>query len=175
MLAVTPSHARKIYQEAIDDVVKAGVVVVVAAGNNQRNVALTTPANCQNVIVVGAIDRQADRAWYSNYGDKVDVMAPGGDTNFTGNGVLSLYNSGLSASNDASYKELQGTSMAAPQVTGLIGLSIAVNPHLNPAEREALLKQSARDFPTGSNCIDFLCGAGIIDAGAFLRAVQNGF
>ncbi|WP_419533987.1 S8 family peptidase [Endozoicomonas sp.] len=161
------------YQDAIDEVVAAGVTVVVAAGNEQRNVALTTPANCKNVITVGAINRSGNRSWYSNYGTGIDIMAPGGETHFPGNGILSLYNSGLKSPLAESRKELQGTSMAAPHISGLIALSYEVNPNLTPAERKKILKETARPFASDSNCSTFRCGAGIADAGSFLRAVQN--
>ncbi|WP_067583971.1 S8 family peptidase [Endozoicomonas ascidiicola] len=161
------------YQNAINEIVATGVTIVVAAGNSQRNAALTTPANCDNVIVVGAINRLAQRAWYSNYGNNVDIMAPGGETKIQGNGVLSLFNSGLNSTDESSYKELQGTSMATPQVAGLIGLSVGINPDLTPAERETLLKVSARAFPVDSNCTLSRCGAGIVDAAAFLQLVQE--
>uniref|UniRef100_UPI002148B9D5 S8 family serine peptidase n=1 Tax=Endozoicomonas sp. ONNA2 TaxID=2828741 RepID=UPI002148B9D5 len=161
------------YQDAIDEVVAAGVTVVVAAGNEQQDVAMSTPANCNNVIVVGAINRTGNRSWYSNYGTDIDIMAPGGETHFQGNGILSLYNSGLRGPTNGSYSELQGTSMAAPHITGLIDLSYAVNPMLPPAERERLLKETARPFARDSDCSTFRCGAGIADAAAFLRAIQR--
>lgn len=161
------------YQDAIDEIVDAGVTIVVAAGNEQHNVALSTPANCKNIIVVGAVNRTGNRSWYSNYGTGIDIMAPGGETHFPGNGVLSLYNSGLKSPKNGSYTELQGTSMATPHIAGLIDLSYAVNPALTPAERRKLLMETARPFASDSNCITFRCGAGIADAGSFLRAVQN--
>ncbi|MBO9496364.1 S8 family peptidase [Thalassotalea sp. G20_0] len=161
------------YQDAIDEVVAAGVTVVVAAGNEQQNVAMSTPANCKNVIVVGAINRTGNRSWYSNYGTEIDIMAPGGETLFQGNGILSLYNSGLNGPTSGSYAELQGTSMAAPHIAGLIDLSYAVNPTLSPSERERLLKETARPFASDSDCSTFRCGSGIADAAAFLRAIQK--
>lgn len=161
------------YQDAIDEVVAAGVTVVVAAGNEQQNVAQSTPANCDNVIVVGAINRAGNLSSYSNFGTGIDIMAPGGETLFPGNGVLSLYNSGLKAPENGSYSELQGTSMAAPHIAGLMDLSYAVNADLPPAERKRLLKETARSFAPDSNCSTFQCGAGIADAAAFLRAIQR--
>jgi len=161
------------YQDAINDVVAAGITVVVAAGNERRNVAMSTPANCNNVIVVGAINRVGNRSSYSNYGPRIDIMAPGGEIQTPGNGILSLYNSGQVSPERSSYIELQGTSMATPHITGLLDLSYAVNPDLSPAERRQLLKETAKPFASDSNCNTSQCGAGIADGAAFLRAVQQ--
>ena len=79
-------------QSAIDDVVARGAVVVVAAGNSNRNTSLFKPCNCANVICVGGHSRNGTRGSYSNFGAAVDVMAPGGDRS-TG-GVISTSNAG---------------------------------------------------------------------------------
>ena len=151
--------------------VATGVTVVVAAGNATQNASLFSPANCANVITVGAINRNGDRSWYSNYGDLVDIMAPGGETFLAGNGILSTYNAGLASAKEASYSELQGTSMAAPHIAGLIALSYAVNSTLTPKQRKKILMESARKFDPRSNCYQFSCGAGIADGGEFLQAI----
>lgn len=161
------------YQDAINEVVAAGVTVVVAAGNEGRNVAMSTPANCNNVIVVGAINRLGNRSNYSNYGPRIDIMAPGGEIRTPGDGILSLYNSGQISPERSSYTELQGTSMATPHIAGLIDLSYAVNPDLSPGERRRLLKETAKPFLPDSNCNTTQCGAGVADGAAFLRAVQQ--
>lgn len=161
------------YQDAIDLLVANNITVVVAAGNENRNAAFSTPANCRNVVVVGAINRKANRSWYSNFGNQVDISAPGGETRFQNNGILSLSNSGLTDPGINTLSYYQGTSMAAPHVTGVIALSYAINPEITPQRREALLKETARSFPGRSTCSKSKCGAGIIDAAAFLRAVQR--
>ncbi|KAK5634899.1 hypothetical protein RRF57_010611 [Xylaria bambusicola] len=93
---------------AIKNVANAGVVPVVAAGNEAQDAANTSPASAQEAITVGAIDATTDtRAVFSNFGSVVDVYAPGVD-------VLSV---GIT-SNTAT-EELSGTSMASPHVAGL--------------------------------------------------------
>jgi hypothetical protein len=54
--------------------------------------------------------------------------------------------------------------MAAPHVTGLVSLILAEHPGFSPAQVSALLQQSARPFPSGSDCNTNICGAGIVDA-----------
>ena len=161
------------YQDAINEVTAAGVTVVVAAGNFNSSASLVSPANCSNVITVGAINRTASRSWYSNHGSFVDLVAPGGETYISGNGVLSLSNTGESAPSADDYEYAQGTSMAAPHVAGVAALIYSLRPNITPARVEQLMKDSARSFPSGSTCTSTECGAGIIDAAAVLRAVQN--
>ena len=66
-------------QEAIDDALAQGAVVVVAAGNASQDATAFSPANCSGVITVGAHDVRGSLASYSNFGPRVDVSAPGGD------------------------------------------------------------------------------------------------
>lgn len=147
-------------QEAIDFAVSRGAVVVVAAGNDQRNLDFTSyvPANCRNVITVGASNRNSFRAFYSNYGSFIDVMAPGGD--FSGN-VFSTSNDGTNEPNRASYRGLNGTSMAAPHVAGVVALMKSVAPDLFPAQVKEILKTTTKFI----NCDrEDGCGGGLIDA-----------
>ncbi|MGI9274621.1 MAG: S8 family peptidase [Endozoicomonas sp.] len=155
------------YQDAINELVAAEVTVVVAAGNENRNAYLSTPANCNNVISVGAIDRGGDRSWYSNFGSNVDIAAPGGETRYYGNGVLSTANSGVTTEVQDNYEYYQGTSMATPHVAGVAALIYSIRPNISPARVEDIIKSSARGF-SNSSCTVALCGAGILDAGAAL-------
>ncbi|TWG93021.1 serine protease, partial [Luteimonas sp. J16] len=68
------------WQNAINGAVGRGTTIVVAAGNDNANVSGYSPGNCANVVSVAANDRQGNRAWYSNYGNLIDVTAPGGET-----------------------------------------------------------------------------------------------
>lgn len=163
-------------QAAINDAVNAGAVVVVAAGNSNVNVATTTPANCANVIAVAASTRDGGRAGYSNFGSLIDIAAPGGAqlTRNDASGILSTLNTGTQAPASDDYVFYQGTSMAAPHVAGVAALMLAVGPTLTPAQLEAMLRASARAFPTGSSCTTANCGAGLLDAhAALLLAQQN--
>lgn len=167
-------HCPYSYQEAVDTLTAAGVVVVVSAGNGSRDVSRTTPANCAGVIAVAASDRAGERAWYSNYGGGVTVAAPGGVQFFNNDpeGVWSTLNDGAVAPANDSYRSYQGTSMAAPQVAGAISLMLAIDPELNSARVVEVLSSTARAFPAGGYCAGAAghCGAGLLDAG---RAVET--
>ena len=138
-----------------------GTVVVVAAGNSSANASNFTPANCNNVITVAAVNRLGSKAWYSNYGAVVEIAAPGGDT--TGNaanGVLSTLNAGISNPGADSYAYYQGTSMATPHVAGVVAQILAIRPTWTPAQVLTQLQSTARKFPGTCN----LCGSGILNA-----------
>lgn len=84
----------------------AGGVVIFAAGND--GISNGAPANYEPVIAVGATDNTLNRSYYSNYGDWVDIAAPGSD-------ILSTLPGGK-------YGTSSGTSMACPHVTGIAAL-----------------------------------------------------
>ncbi|MFE2144599.1 S8 family serine peptidase [Streptomyces sp. NPDC059456] len=168
------------YQNAINAAVARGTTVVVAAGNSNADAAGFSPASCNNVVSVAATNRTGDRSFYSNYGAKVDVAAPGGETRRATdtpgtvttpeNGILSTLNSGTTTPGSEIYKPYQGTSMAAPHVAGLAALVVAAKPSLTPAQVEAAIKANARPLPgtcTGG------CGTGIADAAATINAVTS--
>ena len=163
------------YQSAIDAAVARGSVVVVAAGNSNADASGHTPASCGNVVSVAALDREGNRAAYSNYGTLVDLAAPGGETSPTAtNGVLSTLNFGTTTpypSTSGYFARLQGTSMAAPHIAGLAALMKSRNPALTPAQIESLLKANTRAIVgtcTGG------CGAGAADAYKALLAAGGG-
>lgn len=152
-------------QSAIDFAVSQGSVVVVAAGNDQANLDFSSyvPASCRNVITVGAGNRYASKAYYSNYGVYVDVMAPGGDYNGT---VFSTANDGARRPANDSYKGMMGTSMAAPHVAGVAALIKSIKPALFPAQIEDILKKTTKFF----NCSEEDgCGKGLVSAYAAIE------
>ena len=88
--------------------------VVVAAGNQAVDAAQSAPANCAGVISVAATDVSGALAPYSNFGS-VTVAAPGGDPYAQ---ILSTGNAGAQGLGAPTYTERNGTSMAAPVVSG---------------------------------------------------------
>lgn len=156
-------------QQAINDVVAAGAVVVVAAGNDGEDTANQTPANCANLITAGAVARDAKPASYANLGKEVDLSAPGGDGS---DGILTLYNTGSAGPGADTVVPIQGTSFAAAQVSAVASLMIAVDPSLTPGTVADYLRRSARVFPD-DGCTTCTCGQGILDADAALRAAAD--
>lgn len=121
-------------KEAIERANKAGILFVAAAGNDgldiDRYPFYPASFDLENVISVGAIDCQASLASFSNYGiNSVDITAPG-------DAILST----LPGDN---YGPLTGTSMAAPHVTGSIGLIQALGTDYSHLEiKEAVINSA---------------------------------
>lgn len=155
-------------QSAIDQAVARGSLVVVAAGNSSVNLDFTqiSPANCEGVLTVGASNRDAQRTGYSNYGQRIDVMAPGGD--FQGS-ILSTYNSGKTDPGGFSYLGLNGTSMAAPHVAGAASLVFSLRPDLFPLQVKDIISQTARFM----SCPESECGSGLLDVDQLVRQAIN--
>ena len=125
-------------------------------------------------IAVGATRYDETRAFYSNVGSYLDVVAPGGDTSVDqdgdgyGDGVLQqTFNEDP---NDFRYWFFQGTSMAAPHVSGAAAL-IASGGITNPDTIRKILETTAKDLgPAGW---DPEYGWGLIDVGAALNLAAN--
>ena len=169
------SPCGRTYQDTIRKIRATGATVVVAAGNKNLNAAQFSPASCSGVITVAANKRDGGRSYYSNYGDTVDVAAPGGETFNNFDGVLSTSNSGQKKAVANNYAFYQGTSMAAPHVAGVAALMYAKQPNLTADKVEQILKDTTRPFPSVSTrqCTTQLCGTGIVDAAAALQALSG--
>lgn len=150
------------YSKAIAEVNKRGAILVVAAGNDGQDASKVAPANCGGSIVVGATDQAGKRSDFSNYGKIVDVSAPGSS-------IMSTVDLGTTVSTGAGYTEYDGTSMAAPQVAGVIALMKSVDPSLNAERAKQILKQSSKPLTCDVNG----CGSGIVNAASALAMVQG--
>jgi serine protease len=162
-----------VLQGVVDRVRAAGVVIVAASGNDSKLgslVPVSTPANCNGVISVGAVDASRQRSGYSNGGAGLTLVAPGGDLNAatTGNGlpdgIFSLWAEWRSGVRQPGYTAIQGTSMASPHVAGVLALMKWANPALTGAQIEALIKGGTITDDVGAPGKDSETGAGLINA-----------
>ncbi len=160
------------WQAAVNEVVAAGSVLVMAAGNENQNASLSSPGNCANVITVAASSRSGDRASYSNFGSAVEIAAPGGGQTSDADRVLSVDNAGTTGPGTHGYDYKVGTSMAAPHVAGIASLMLSLRPDLTPARVTSILRSTVTAFPSGSTCNTTNCGSGIANARLALEAVQ---
>jgi oryzin len=116
-----------VIEDAVTAAVRAGVAVVVAAGNAGQPVNTTSPAACPDAITVGAIDDGDVRPYWSNWGAGLDFFAPGAE-------IESAW-----IEDDHAYASESGTSMAAPHVTGLVAyLMEQFGPHTPQQMRDRL-------------------------------------
>jgi serine protease len=156
-------------QEAVDTAIAQGAVVVVAAGNQSDLAANYAPGNCGGVINVGAIGRGGDLASYSNFGSRVDLVAPGGDVDAnddTDGLMLSIWNDGTTVPGNPAYGLGAGTSFATPLVSGTVSLMLSRNANLTAGRVLSILTGTTRDFAGGTRCAGpAICGAGLLDAG----------
>jgi len=133
---------------AISNSVKAGITIVVAAGNEGKDASTFTPANNPDVITVSAIADSDGKcggkgpstpygaddtlASFSNFGNVVDMAAPGVE-------IYSTFKSN-------SYAKLTGTSMAAPHVAGAAALYISSHPGASPQDVKNYLINTGTKF-----------------------------
>lgn len=161
-------------QAAINDAVAAGTVVVVAAGNEAIDVAGSLPGGCDNVVAVAASDARGHLVTrYSNFGERIDILAPGGDLARNDNG--DQHPDGVLSTVQGGYALFNGTSMAAPHTAGVAALMLAVDPTLTPAEIEAQIKANA--IPRNATQCPKPCGAGLLNAEFVMPAAgpEEGF
>lgn len=133
-------------------------VVLIAATGNDNTERPGYPAAYPEVLAVSATDYQQKRAAFSNYGDYVDVMAPG-------ESIASTYP-------DNQYAALSGTSMACPHVTALAALIRSVNPDLRNTEVMDLIRSNVIDLGPAGRDKDY--GYGQIDVYSALSAAGAG-
>lgn len=138
----------QIVKEAVAYAISKNVVVVAAAGNNNRDVANFYPASYDGVIAVAASTPQDTKASFSNWGSRIDVAAPGVE-------ILSTFPGG-------GYRPWEGTSMASPHVAGLAALMLSANSSLTPADVRQIIQSTADDLGVPGKDIYF--GYGRINA-----------
>jgi beta propeller repeat protein len=174
---ISNSWGGQFYSSVIIDAVNyaysKGCVVVAAVGNSNLDVEGFCPADIPNVIAVASTDHNDQKSDFSNYGFKIDVAAPGGDsTDSSSNRIYSNILSLRAANTDmygdgknivgTNYYRARGTSMACPHVSGVAALILAHKPTLNNEEIRQVLRTSADDVDNAG--FDVNTGAGRINA-----------
>ncbi len=132
---------------AVEQITKLGVVVVVAAGNENSDACQGSPSSSSSAITVGAIDKNTYIASFSNWGNCVNIFAPGVN-------ILSTLPKG-----QVGY--LSGTSMACPHVSGVVSLVLDAYPEetIYPEKISKFLQFSATKRKIGGdlkNSSDYL-------------------
>ncbi len=131
-----------------------GGIFLCGSGNEG---ALQTIANPFSVITLAATDSNDNRASWSNYGDEIDVSAPG----------VGIY----TTTRGGGYASVSGTSFATPAAAGVVALIFAANPTLTPDQAESILKSTAVDL--GTVGWDQYYGWGRVNAAAAVVLAKN--
>jgi len=166
-----PSHSQAL-EDAVEYAYNNGVTVIAAAGNDGLASMGYPAAYDQYVIAVGATRYDERYALYSNWGSSLDLVAPGGDTSIDQNGdgyvdgVLQQ-TFGIYGTNDWGYFFYQGTSMAAPHVSGVAALLLSNGVASSPDQVRNALQDTAKDLGTPGFDPDY--GWGLVDAYAALN------
>ncbi|GAA5199622.1 hypothetical protein GCM10023346_39870 [Arthrobacter gyeryongensis] len=125
---------------AVQGLISKGITAVVAAGNATTDACNTSPARVLDALTVAASDSTDRQASFSNFGNCVDLYAPG----------VGITSAGI-ASNTAT-AVMSGTSMAAPHVTGAVAALLSLYPRLSPsAVGTLLLSEASSGVVSGSS------------------------
>ncbi len=159
-LSLGGSSQSQTLQDAVTYAVQHGAYVVAAAGNNGNN-SPEYPAACSGALAVSATDSNDNLASFSSYGSDIFVSAPGVN-------ITSTYNNG-------GYAVMSGTSMAAPELSGLLGLAMSYQSSKNQNLLTDVEQTSDKvgSYPYDSNGWNQYFGYGRIDAGKLLTLIAG--
>lgn len=153
------------FSQALKDICDAannsGIVVVAAAGNDNGDGGQDTvgyPAKFDSVIAIAATDPNDARASFSSCGPEVELAAPGVNIQST------VPKSGVKYGDPSGYKQLSGTSMATPHVSGTAALIYKAHPEMTNSNIRQTLQQTSVDL--GQQGRDIFFGYGRINAKA---------
>lgn len=120
-----------------NEMTRAGITMLIAAGNSFASAQIGTPGSAEDVITVGALDKDTSIAVYSSQGPTEEGRVKP-NVAFVGSDVMSVaHNSG------DGYVAFSGTSMATPGVAGTVALMLQANPDLSPFDVRNILQETA--------------------------------
>ena len=120
-----------------NEMMRAGVALFIAAGNSAVSAQIGTPGSAEDVITVGALDKDTKIAVYSSQGPTEEGRIKP-NIAFVGSSVMSVaYNSG------DQYTSMSGTSMATPGAAGLGALMLQANPDLSSFDMRNIMQETA--------------------------------
>ncbi len=155
----TRSH-NHILRNAVDDAVAAGIVVVAASGNDDREHPGQMPALEETTLGISSVDADDVKSSFSNFGDYISLSAPGHDI--------------VSAMPGGQYAVASGTSISTAFVAGTVALLRSFVPQDTPADIDAHLLASAQNLDAGNPDYAGLLGAGRLDVAAALSHADAG-
>jgi subtilisin family serine protease len=123
--------ASRALDRAVQNSIGDGVSYAVAAGNENADACLSSPARAADALTVASTTSSDTRSSFSNFGTCVDLFAPG-------SGITSSW-----YSSDTATRTSSGTSMATPHVTGAAALYLQDNPAATPATVAAAINDGA--------------------------------
>lgn len=127
------------WNEVYEIAAKEGTIIVQAAGNSAVLSSLDPMKRSKATIVVGATDRNEKTAEFSNYGKGVDIYAPG----------VNIY----SSVPNQQFKQMDGTSMASPIISGCVALIMSVDKNLTISDIKRLMNETGKTFNGRDNLI----------------------
>ncbi|WP_129778792.1 S8 family peptidase [Peristeroidobacter soli] len=199
-LGATGTTCPASYQDVVDQLTAAGVLVVASAGNEGGPVGV--PARCDGVAAIAGLRHAGTKVGFSSLGTEIALGAPGGNCVNTGVGqpclysIDTTYNIGATTAGANAYTDQSdynvGTSFSAPIVAGIAGLMVSANANLDSIQLLARLKEGATTpFPVSSDpsipqchvpvsandlqttecsCTTQTCGVGMADANGAVQA-----
>lgn len=137
-----------ILTDLMNQIINKGIIAVAAAGNDNVTVEKFFPANVEDVISVSASDVNNKKCSFSNYGDKIDLAAPG----------YQVYTSTIGGD----YSTVNGTSFSSPFVVAACATVLMQNPSLTSKEVENLIKSSCVGVQNTYTDVEW-CSSGILN------------
>ena len=158
---IDTAKVRKAFEEAEEK----NVIVIAAAGNNSKDLP-TFPCGYENVICVGAIDNRGELSSFTNYGSKVDIVAPG-------ESIISTFPQSLESRvlRIKNYESKSGSSQAAPYVTAAVATLKLLNPGLTNDQVRNLLYKSSKILGVDKN--NHFVKFGMLDMKALLLMAKG--